>query len=157
MQILSANTVKKSSSFGSVIQSRSYASGAYRYGFNGQEKDDEVSGEGNAYDFGARIYDGRLGRWLGIDPLWKITPSYSSYHFVACNSINNIDVGGKYLIPSNDKSQKEISSHFEKMFLNGKGENKMAVLLVSKLGNISYNEDGGHTVNNGSTISKTYF
>ena len=41
---------------------------SYRYGFNGQEKDDEVSGEGNTLDFGARIYDSRLGRWMSIDP-----------------------------------------------------------------------------------------
>jgi hypothetical protein len=34
----------------------------YRYGFNGMEKDDEVkNGKGNSYDFGARMYDSRLG------------------------------------------------------------------------------------------------
>jgi hypothetical protein len=27
----------------------------YRFAFNGPEKDDEVAGVGNAYDFGARI------------------------------------------------------------------------------------------------------
>jgi hypothetical protein len=38
----------------------------YRFGFNGQEQDNEVSGEGNSYDFGARIYDSRLGRWMSV-------------------------------------------------------------------------------------------
>ncbi len=33
--------------------------GYYRYGFNGMEKDDEISGSGNSYDFGARTYDPR--------------------------------------------------------------------------------------------------
>ncbi|MGM0613621.1 MAG: hypothetical protein ACQESM_08945, partial [Bacteroidota bacterium] len=28
----------------------------YRFGFNGMEKDDEVKGGGNSYDFGARLY-----------------------------------------------------------------------------------------------------
>src|SRR5690606_37327678 len=41
---------------------------AYRYGFNGMEKDDEVKGKGNHVDFGARGYDPRLGRWLSVDP-----------------------------------------------------------------------------------------
>ena len=41
----------------------------YRYGFNGMEKDDEHT-QGK-YDFGARIYDSRLGRWLAVDPLSK--------------------------------------------------------------------------------------
>ena len=34
----------------------------YRYGFNGMEKDDEVSGSKNYYNFGARMYDSRIGR-----------------------------------------------------------------------------------------------
>ena len=157
MQIWSANTVKRGSSFGSAIQSRSYASGAYRYGFNGKEEEDDLNGSGNAYDFGARIYDGRLGRWVAVDPLWKITPSYSNYHYVACNPINNIDIAGKYIIPSNEKSQKELVSHFETMFINKNGENKMAALLAPNLGNIQYNTDGTHTVNNGSSISKKDF
>ena len=43
-------------------------SGEYRYGFNGMEKDDEIEGEGNSYDFGARTYDPRIGRFKRIDP-----------------------------------------------------------------------------------------
>jgi hypothetical protein len=35
--------------------------GGYRYGFNGKENDGEVSGEGNQYDYGFRIYNPRLG------------------------------------------------------------------------------------------------
>ena len=40
----------------------------YRYGFNGKENDDEVKGEGNQQDYGMRIYDPRLGRFLSVDP-----------------------------------------------------------------------------------------
>ena len=56
--------------FGMGIKEREWKDStfSYRYGFNGQEKDDEVSGEGNTLDFGARIYDSRLGRWMSIDP-----------------------------------------------------------------------------------------
>jgi RHS repeat-associated protein len=49
----------------------------YRYGFNGKEKDNE-NFEG-AYDFGARILDVRLGRWLAVDPLWKKYPMDNTY------------------------------------------------------------------------------
>lgn len=55
---------------------------AYRYGFNGMEKDDAVAGEGNSYDFGARIYDPRLGRWLAVDPLAEKYVSHSPFSFV---------------------------------------------------------------------------
>ena len=39
----------------------------YRYGFNGQEKTNEISGEGNNYDFGERVFDPRIGRFSSID------------------------------------------------------------------------------------------
>ena len=53
----------------------------YRYGFNGKEKDDEIKGEANSLDFGARIYDPRVGRWMSTDPkeseyAWQTTYSY---------------------------------------------------------------------------------
>jgi hypothetical protein len=41
---------------------RSFAGAAYRYGFNGQEKDDEVCGSGNLNTAEFWEYDTRLGR-----------------------------------------------------------------------------------------------
>jgi hypothetical protein len=43
--------------FGMQMPDRSYiATGSgYRFGFNNMEKDDELKGPGNSYDFGARI------------------------------------------------------------------------------------------------------
>lgn len=46
--------------FGMIQPGRSYNSPDYRYGFNGMEKDDEVKGSGNSYDFGARMYSSTL-------------------------------------------------------------------------------------------------
>jgi len=47
------------------------AYGYYRYGFNGKENDNEVKGSGNQQDYGMRIYDPRLGRFLSVDPLYR--------------------------------------------------------------------------------------
>lgn len=47
----------------------------YRYGFNGKEKDDEVRGDGNSYDFGARMLDSRIVRWFAGDPKESKYPS----------------------------------------------------------------------------------
>lgn len=41
----------------------------YRYGFGGQEKDDEISGNGNAYTADYWEYDPRLGRRWNTDPI----------------------------------------------------------------------------------------
>lgn len=67
----------------------------YKYGFNGKEKDDEIKGGGNSYDFGDRIYDSRLGKWLSLDPLQAKFPMLSPYTFVANNPIFYIDPDGR--------------------------------------------------------------
>jgi len=43
----------------------------FRYGFNSQENDDEVSGSGNSYTAEFWQYDSRLGRRWNIDPVFK--------------------------------------------------------------------------------------
>ena len=66
----------------------------FRYGFNGKENDNEVKGEGNQQDYGMRIYNGRLGKFLSVDPLTKNYPWYSQYHFAGNSPIAKIDLDG---------------------------------------------------------------
>ncbi len=68
-------------SFGMIMPERSYSATpeGYRYGFNGMEKDDEVSGEGNSHSTLYRQYDSRLGRWLSLDPAFKENASHSPF------------------------------------------------------------------------------
>jgi RHS repeat-associated protein len=86
------------SPFGAALDGRTMQRDAYRYGFNGKEKLDVVSGEGNEYDFGARMYNPRIGRWLSLDPLQKTYPSLSPYNFVANNPIIFKDEDGKVIV-----------------------------------------------------------
>jgi RHS repeat-associated protein len=67
----------------------------YMFGFNGQEKDNEIKGAGNSLDFGARVYDSRLGRWLSLDPLMSKYPSLSPYVYCNNNPILYLDPDGK--------------------------------------------------------------
>lgn len=56
-------------SFGSQMPGRSFNSPDYRYGFNGMEKDDEVTGSsGNNYTATFWEYDARTGRRWNLDP-----------------------------------------------------------------------------------------
>ena len=66
-----------------------------RYGFNGKMKDSEVEGEGDVYDFGARMYDARLGRWLSLDPEQKKYPHISPYNAFENNPVCFKDPDGK--------------------------------------------------------------
>lgn len=72
----------------------SASSSKYRYGFNGKENDNEVKGEGNQQDYGLRIYDPRLGKFLSVDPLTASYPWYSPYQFAGNNPIKFIDLDG---------------------------------------------------------------
>ena len=81
--------------FGMVMPGRKYENGnGYRYGFNGKENDNEVKGEGNQQDYGMRIYDPRLGRFLSVDPLTRKFPYYSTYQFSGNSPIKFIDLDG---------------------------------------------------------------
>jgi RHS repeat-associated protein len=56
---------------------------------------DEIYGGGNAYDYGERIYDPRLGRLLSIDPLIDKYPELSSYQYANNSPVANIDLLGQ--------------------------------------------------------------
>ncbi len=74
---------------------RKFSAGSqYRYGFNGKENDNEVKGEGNQQDYGFRIYDPRLSRFLSVDPLTISYPWYTPYQFAGNKPILFIDLDG---------------------------------------------------------------
>jgi RHS repeat-associated protein len=80
--------------FGMQMPSRSVAAGGYRYGFNGKEDDNEVKGNGNQINYGFRIYDPRIGRFLSFDPYFKEYCDLSPYHYAGNNPIQNLDMDG---------------------------------------------------------------
>jgi len=129
---------------------------AYRYGFNGMEKDDEVKGAGNSYDFGARMLDTRLGRWLSLDPMLSTYPALSPYHFSMNSPILFKDKEGKTGIVTVQKNPDgggiiTISAVF---YVTGRGvseeeiKKKVAQYNADK-GKVfkSYDAGDGYTVN----------
>src|SRR5215813_7969321 len=78
-----------------MMPARKYDNGSgYRYGFNGKENDNEVKGEGDQQDYGMRIYDPRIGKFLSIDPLVQKFPWYSSYQYAGNMPIRCADIDG---------------------------------------------------------------
>lgn len=65
--------------YGMLLPNRHGAGNEYRYGYQGSEKDDEVSGEGNSLNSFFRQYDPRLGKFKSIDPMSNKFPWQSPY------------------------------------------------------------------------------
>lgn len=80
--------------FGVQMPGRSFNSGEYRYGFQGQEKDDEIKGSGNSVNYKYRMHDPRVGRFFAVDPLASKYPHNSPYAFSENMVIHAIELEG---------------------------------------------------------------
>ncbi len=78
--------------FGMLMPRRSYQPESHRFGFNGQEKDDDINGSGNLNTAMYWEYDTRLGRRMNLDP--KPDAQFSRYSCFKDNPIFNVDVKG---------------------------------------------------------------
>jgi RHS repeat-associated protein len=80
---------------GNFLSEEKSGAGAYRYGFNGKEKDSKGEwGSSTHYDYGFRIYKPGIGRFLSVDPLTKDYPWYTPYQFAGNKPIRFIDLDG---------------------------------------------------------------
>ena len=78
-----------------MMSGRVWSSGSsHRYGFNGQEKDNEVSGEDNNYNYGFRIYNTQVARFLSVDPLTGSYLWYTPYQYAGNMPIGAINIDG---------------------------------------------------------------
>ncbi len=85
--------------FGMIMPNRNFtASSTYRYGFNGQEKSDEIDINTTTAQFWE--YDARSGRRWNLDP--KPIASLSRYSTFANNPIWNSDIKGDTLNDPNN-------------------------------------------------------
>lgn len=92
--------------FGMIMPGRNYNANSYRFGFGGQEKDDEITGiTGSLYTAQFWEYDARIGRRWNLDP--KPVTGISEY---ACFENNPI----LFSDPLGDKVKGKTKSDAEK-------------------------------------------
>ncbi|QQX76520.1 MULTISPECIES: RHS repeat domain-containing protein [Aequorivita] len=80
--------------FGMLMPGRHANTSDYRYGFQGQEMDDEIKGEGNSINYKYRMHDPRVGRFFTTDPLAPDYPWNSPYAFSENRLIDGIELEG---------------------------------------------------------------
>ncbi len=80
--------------FGMLMPGRHKESSFYRYGFQGQEMDNEIKGRGNSLNYKYRMHDPLVGRFFAVDPLAKKYPWNSSYAFSENRVIDGVELEG---------------------------------------------------------------
>ena len=89
------HTIRTQTTYSSGIIGFSGYTEAYRYGFQGQELDDEVGkGHGNSINYKYRMHDPRVGRFFAVDPLTAKYPWYTPYQFSGNKVINAVELEG---------------------------------------------------------------
>ena len=91
-------------SFGMTLPDLDKPSSDYRYGFQGQEKDDELKGEGNSLNYTFRMHDPRVGRFFSTDPLEPKYPWYTPYQFSGNRLIDMVELEGLEPTTAGNKS-----------------------------------------------------
>jgi len=79
--------------FGLEMKGRTYSDTVYRYGFNGKEKDKSFASTTD-YDYGFRIYNPSIAKFLSVDPLTTSYPMLTPYQFASNVPIAAIDLDG---------------------------------------------------------------
>ena len=119
----------------------------YRFGFNGQEKDNEIAGPGNHNTALFWEYDTRTARRWNLDPKPHI--GISDYSVLGNNPIFNVDPNGDYffgLIGSTSAQRKATKSFAKQTGGEVKNITSRTDIHVSYSGSTSSVENGEVTV-----------
>lgn len=128
--------------FGMIMPGRNYRDSVFRFGFNNQEKDDEIYGVGNATTAMFWEYDSRLGRRWNKDP--KPIASVSPYTTFENNPIWHIDPNGDSIgISLFEKGESSLLDNEANTFIsNPKADGNFVIFSHANADGLQYSEKG---------------
>lgn len=127
----------------------------YRYGFQGQESDNELKGPGNSINFEYRMHDPRIGRFFAIDPLAKDFPWNSPYAFCENRVMDSKELEGLEAVSATHREYFNTAGiHIFMKNSNDGFSSKGQVILMGQ----SATESGyGNASNLSSSVSKNNY
>ncbi len=101
--------------FGQAIAARGYAGSSYTYGYQGQEKAEEIYASAVTYKY--RVEDSRIGRFFSVDPLTGKYPFYSPYQFSGNRVVDMVELEG--LEPASTEDKLEVTRKYTYSYETG--------------------------------------
>jgi RHS repeat-associated protein len=116
----------------------------YRFGYNGKEKDDDIQATtGVDYDYGLRMYDVRIAKFMSLDLVSNKFPSLSPYQYASNRPIDGIDLEGaenySYLYKITDKGAVLLSvvDYTKTEYHNNDLRDGVRIRIIGRNGKIS--------------------
>jgi RHS repeat-associated protein len=137
----SIRNISDYSPFGVQLSERTISGDGYRFGFQGQEGDNEIKGSGNSINYKYRMHDPRIGRFFAVDPLTASYPHNSPYAFSENNVINAVELEGLekvYVYYWNNKTDQWIKKRTDTDLKSDVNRNKYVVFNAKGDATITY-------------------